>query len=146
MKTGTRIANYLGALALLIIAFSFDVSAQTITGTISGIVTDTTSAAIEGSLVKVTNIDTQATRTATTEPNGFYTITNLPIGRYTVEVAKAGFNGRVRKGLELVADGRLTADFTLEVGSLQQLIGKPAFLAAHDKDGGKPVGERLVIH
>jgi hypothetical protein len=96
--------------------------AQTSTGRISGTVTDSSSAAIPDVRIRVINIDTQAARTTNTETNGFYTVTNLPIGKYTVEASKEGFTLQTRKGLELVADGRLTADFILQVGSLQQTV------------------------
>jgi hypothetical protein len=122
MNSISRIANCAGVMALFA-AFSVSSAlAQTSTGRISGTVTDSSDAAIADAKVNVINVDTQAARSTTTETNGFYTVTNLPIGTYTVEISKEGFNLQSRKGLQLVADGRLTADFTLAVGSLQQVV------------------------
>ena len=95
---------------------------QTSTGRISGTVTDPSDAAVSNAKVIVTNIDTQAVSSVNTEANGFYTVTNLPIGRYSVEVSLEGFKTGTKTGLSLVADGRITADFALEVGSLRQSV------------------------
>ncbi len=113
-----KYAIFLSLLLVLVPA----VLAQTSTGRISGTITDTSNAAIGDARVSVTNIDTQAARTAVTEPNGFFNITNLPIGNYTLEVSKEGFGVQTKKGLQLVTDGRLTADFVLQVGTLTQAV------------------------
>src|SRR5689334_22769577 len=60
-------------------------------GTISGTMRDTAGAAIPGATVKITNVDTNQTRTATTNESGFYRVTALEPGNYTVLVEKTGF-------------------------------------------------------
>jgi len=96
--------------------------AQTITGRISGTITDTAGAVVPGAAVKVTNEATQLTRTTNADPNGFYVVTNLPVGVYTVTVEQQGFKKATKTGYTLVADGRLTVDFTLETGAITELI------------------------
>jgi hypothetical protein len=96
--------------------------AQTITGRISGTVTDSSGAAVPGALIKVTNIGTDISRTAMTDPNGFYVVTNLPVGDYAVLVEKQGFKKSNKTGYTLVADGRLTVDFALETGAVSETI------------------------
>src|SRR4051794_19385579 len=81
-------------------------SAQTSMGRISGTVADASGAAVPDAKITVVNVDTQGTRTTSTDNNGLYTVTNLPIGNYTVEAAKEGFKVQATKGLNLVADGR----------------------------------------
>ena len=106
------------ALALAIIP----AMAQTSTGRISGTVTDPSDAAVSGAKVTVTNVDTQAARAVQTDGNGYYAVTNLPIGNYKVEVGLEGFKSQSQLGLRLVADGRLTVNLKLEVGSLVQSV------------------------
>src|SRR5262245_53564398 len=94
--------------------------AQTITGRISGAVTDSNGGAVAGATVKVTNVGTDIPRVAQTDPNGFYVITNLPVGDYAVLVEKQGFKKANKTGYTLVADGRLTVDFALETGAVTE--------------------------
>ncbi len=96
--------------------------AQTMFGRISGTVTDPSGAAVPGAKVVVTNADTQAARTVTTDNSGFYVAENLPIGPYSVSADHPGFKRGQRAGLFLAADGRDTANFTLQVGDASQTV------------------------
>lgn len=97
-------------------------SAQTITGRISGTVTDANGATIPGVSVKITNDATQQSRMAMTDPNGFYVVTNLQVGNYSVTVEHQGFKKATKTGYNLIADGRLTIDFTLETGEVTETV------------------------
>ncbi|MEW6129928.1 MAG: carboxypeptidase regulatory-like domain-containing protein [Acidobacteriota bacterium] len=95
---------------------------QTNTGRISGTVTDTSGATLQGSLVKVTNDATGLSRTTKTDDNGFYVITNLLPGNYTVSVEHQGFKKAIQSNHTLVADGRLTVDVPLEPGAISESV------------------------
>jgi carboxypeptidase family protein len=109
-------------LLLAIIILGGGVTAQTITGRISGTVTDNTGAAIPGAPVKAVNDATKQSRDAVTDPQGFYVITNLPVGNYTVTIEHSGFKKISKSGYTLVADGRLTVDFALEAGAVTETV------------------------
>src|SRR5258708_15850073 len=64
---------------------------QTSFGRISGTVTDASGAAVPGAIVAVRNQETQSIRSAETDANGYYVVTNLPIGPYVVEVSLKRF-------------------------------------------------------
>jgi hypothetical protein len=96
--------------------------AQTSFGRISGSVTDPSGAAIAGATVKTTNTDTQASRSVLTDSGGVYVFTNLPVGPYTLDASQTGFQTKQLTGLNVVADGRLTADFKLAVGDVSQTV------------------------
>src|SRR5918912_732041 len=98
------------------------VLAQTIVGRISGTVADTTGATIPGATIKVTNDATGLSRAARTDDSGFYVVTNLPPGNYTVTAEQAGFKRAVLTGYVLVADGRLTVDVSLEAGAVSESV------------------------
>lgn len=110
------------AFALAATAFLSILPAQTSFGRISGSIIDPTGASIGGAQILLKNPATQDTRTAKTDDQGFYVITNLPIGSYTMTATQAGFQRAERQGLEVVADGRLTVDFKLAVGDVNQTI------------------------
>src|SRR5262249_2715708 len=96
--------------------------AQTIVGRISGVVTDPSGAVVPGATVTVTSEATGQPRTVVTGPSGFYLVTDLPAGDYTVAVEIEGFRKAARTGNSLVADGRLTVDFALEPGGLTEAV------------------------
>ena len=95
---------------------------QTSFGRISGTVDDSTGAPVAGATVTIRNTDTQLSRTVTTDTNGLYVVTQLPIGPYNVEVNQQGFKKQTHSGLTLVADGRVTSDFKLEIGDISQSV------------------------
>jgi citrate lyase alpha subunit len=105
-----------------LIASSLGLFAQNRTGRISGVVSDVSKAVIPGASITVTNQDTGATWNATTDSNGSYVIVNLPVGTYSVEVETQGFSKAEKTGYDLVADGRITADFPMQVGSLNESV------------------------
>jgi hypothetical protein len=102
--------------------FGIGVCAQTIFGRISGTVTDSSDAVVPGATVTVTNSATNLVRTTTTDEGGFYTVTNLPVGSYTVSVEKAGFKKSNTTDNTLAADTRLTVNVTLEAGAISETV------------------------
>ncbi len=122
MSTRTVLVRSIAALSFCAAIFVTPSPAQTSMGRISGTVTDSSNASIADAKVTVVNVDTRAARTAATEANGFYTVTNLPIGNYTLDVSKQGFKTASHSGVLLSADARVSVDFKLEVGNLQQTV------------------------
>jgi hypothetical protein len=85
-------------------------------GTISGRVTDASSAVVPNATVNAINEETGAKRQAETNGQGFYSFVNLPVGRYIVAIEKASFKPYQRIGITVDANGALTVDAILEVG------------------------------
>jgi hypothetical protein len=108
--------------ALLLCTLAALSYSQTSFGRISGTVTDSTGAPVAGASVTIRNTDTQLSRTATTDTNGLYVVTQLPIGPYNVEVNQQGFKRQTHSGLTLVADGRVSSDFKLQIGDISQSV------------------------
>ena len=97
-------------------------SAQVTTGSISGVVKDTSGAVTPSATVKVRNTDTSASRTLVSDDNGRYQATQLPLGLYEVEVSLPGYQTATRKGIELRVGETAVVDVTLNVGQLEQSI------------------------
>lgn len=99
---------------------------------IQGTVTDKSGAVIAGTTVKVTNQETGRTLEAATSDKGFYRVTGLSPGKYTVTVEQPGFeklthavivNAEEPAGVDLVLDpARLTQQISVvgEVASQLQ--------------------------
>ena len=108
---------------LLVTAFAcFSVSGQTVFGRISGTVSDSSGAVVPSATVTVTNSATNAARTAVTDEGGFYTVTNLPVGTYSVTVERSGFKKANQTGNTIAADTRLTVNIALEAGAVTETV------------------------
>lgn len=114
-------SNYKTFLGFLIVLCALAAVAS-ITGTISGIVTDPGGAVISGAIVKATNVQTGVQRTLTTDAKGFYSFVGLPIGTYNIAVQQKGFKDLQVTGIIVDANSSLTVDAKLQVGTVQQEV------------------------
>ena len=96
--------------------------AQGITGSITGTVTDPSGAAIPQATVTITQTATNTVKTLTTSESGFYTVTQLPPGDYTVVIEKSGFSRFEQTGLTLTINQVAQVSPALKIGSSQQQI------------------------
>ena len=93
-----------------------------ITGSISGVVSDSSGAVVSGATVTATNTQTGVQTTLKTDSKGFYNFSTLQIGTYTVEVRETGFKTTKQTDMVIDANSALRADFTLQVGqSVEQV-------------------------
>lgn len=101
---------WVGFFCLLLIArFSGPaVYAQGTGAAMQGTVTDSTGAVVPGATVTASNTETNLQRTVQSSSRGFYLISNLPPGRYRVQVTSPGFQSSVRENIELVVAQQLT--------------------------------------
>jgi len=95
--------------------------AQSDLGTISGFVKDPSGGTIAGAKVTIQN-KSGVGRQATTNESGYYTITNVPPGLYTVSVEASGFKKFQSNEDKLDPSGNLVVDATLSVGSSAQTV------------------------
>src|SRR5258708_4227528 len=107
------------ALGLLLAAAAW---AQSTSGRISGTVADSSGAVLPGGSLTVTESGQHFTKTYTTDPRGAYVLVSVPLGTYTVTAELSGFRKVTKAGYVLVADGRLTVDFSLEVGGVAEAL------------------------
>lgn len=115
-------ALFAGLVILLALVAPSSLSAQGITGSITGTVTDPTGAVIAGATVTVRQVETNSVRTITTSDSGTYTVTQLQPGHYTVKVEKAGFKAQSQSGITLVIDQSALINMQLTVGSQQENV------------------------
>ncbi|MGH9901903.1 MAG: carboxypeptidase regulatory-like domain-containing protein, partial [Pyrinomonadaceae bacterium] len=101
---------------LMLYPLSPGATAQTTTSTIEGTVTDANGAVIAGAEVKASGTTLAAERSATSDEEGFYRLTALPAGAYTLTVSQAGF-ATSTSNLELTLNRVVTFDVRLQVGS-----------------------------
>jgi hypothetical protein len=112
----------LGAAILALALAGSHMFAQSDRATIAGTVKDSTSAVIPGVQVKVTDIGTNDSQTATTDNGGFYRVDNLPIGNYTVQFTGRGFETQNQTGITLLIGQALEIDATLTAGATTETM------------------------
>src|SRR5665213_595465 len=92
------------------------------TSQIAGTVTDPSGGVIPGAVVKVTQTDTGLTRSMTSNGEGNYVLTNLPVGPYKMEVAKDGFKTFVEDGIVLEVNTNPSINPTLKIGAVSDQV------------------------
>lgn len=108
--------------AVLILLFPIANYAQVIGGSIGGIVTDSSGAAIRGAVVILRNTETGTERTLITADDGRYSAPSLPVGRYDLVVSSPGFGSQQRSGVVLTVGQSESVDVKLSVGSVAQNV------------------------
>ena len=91
-------------------------------GTIQGTVTDPSGAAVPAATVTATNLATGVTTSRQTTEAGFYVLSPLQPGEYTVKVEAAGFQTLSQQRVVVVALGTVGLDPKLQLGTANQTI------------------------
>jgi len=105
-------------LAILTLTGGAAAFAQTITGSIRGVIVDQSGAAVEGAVVSVRNVGTNVVIRVTTDRGGAYNFQSLPIGAYQVSATKPGFNVVTNRPFSLEIDQIAKIDLQLHVGEV----------------------------
>jgi hypothetical protein len=97
-------------------------TAQATWGAINGYVTDPSGAAVPGANVKAKEVTTGIETTATSDSQGFFNLTHLNPGEYTVNVEAQGFKGFAQEHIVLRVDSTVRTDAKLQMGSVSQEV------------------------
>jgi hypothetical protein len=91
-------------------------------GSINGTVLDAGQAPLPGVTITARRAETGLTRTATSDGSGFYRLTALPAGLYTLDFQMNGFRPLSRKDVAVEAAVPLTLNASLEVGGMTETL------------------------
>ena len=111
----TPLVAYLGILVSL--AFG-----QGGNGTITGTITDPAGAVIPAATVEARNTETGVVYTAASTNAGVFTISDLPVGTYSVTATVQGFKTYTHTNLALAATQVLRQDIGLQVGTAAESV------------------------
>jgi hypothetical protein len=106
----------------LVLAVGVMSQTQSTTGTIQGTATDANGAAIPGASVEIKNIDTNFTRSFTTDEEGRFVALSLPPGRYTVTVTKQGFGTLVLEEAALTVGQALNLPLSMKISGVEERV------------------------
>src|SRR5262245_58342351 len=96
------------------------------TAELNGRVTDESGAVLPGVTVTATQTATGFMRTVATDEAGTWSMPNLSIGPYRLEVSLQGFRTYVQTGIVLQVDARPTINAVLAVGNLEETVSVEA--------------------
>lgn len=109
-------------LLLGLLAFAMLVPAQTITATITGIVSDPQGASVPEAKVTAVNTGTNVSFPGATNAAGVYTLPFLPVGNYNIVVEMAGFKKSQVGPFRIEVNQTARVDVKLELGETTQLV------------------------
>jgi Carboxypeptidase regulatory-like domain len=122
--------------------------AQSYTGTIIGLIKDTSGAVVPRATVTITNQATNRQETVVTDLEGRYTSLPLPPGEYRVEASLQGFRRAARSDIAVQVNSTSIIDFTLQVGDLTDAVEVSAattLLETNTGTVGKLVDNRRIL-
>lgn len=113
--------NLLSVLLLLIMSCSLGL-AQTITGSVTGTVSDSSGALISGATATLVNKATGSVSTANSNGSGVYSIPFLPLGAYSLTISAPGFKSAQLRPFTLEAGQTARLDAALTIGSVGETV------------------------
>jgi hypothetical protein len=113
-------------LCLVAALFLPNLAKADVTGSIVGIIRDSSQAVVPNAVVRVTNIDTNFTKETSSGSDGEYRILALPAGRYTLVATASGFQDFTARDIVVSVNDVLRIEATLNVGATQQRVNVEA--------------------
>ena len=134
-------------IGMIVLLASTKLSAQEATGTISGMIADSSGAAVPGAAVEVQNVRTNLSRRTETDGRGEYTIPALQPGLYNLTVTKDGFKKAVYSNIQLQVNQVATVNGALELGTVTESVtvqGAAALVQSETVTVGQVVDTRKI--
>jgi hypothetical protein len=119
-----------------------------LTGQISGTLTDSSGGSVINAKVEVINQKTAQVRTATSDSEGNFVVTELLPGTYSLVASASGFKKFGQTGIVLTANERVDVHkLTLEVGDVNQTVtitADPAFVKTESAERAGLIDEQQI--
>ena len=123
MPRPSKLALHLLRSLLLLTLLASAIQAQLVaTGRVNGIVTDQAGAVLPGARVKVTELQTNQSRSIVSNESGEFSFPILPVGEYRVETELTGFQKNITNNIKLTVHQTINLELALQVGEVSQSI------------------------
>ncbi len=115
---------------------------------VAGRVTDSSGAPIAGAQVRITETEKQQVRQVATDPEGRYTLPNLPVGPYQLEIQSSGFKTYIQSGIILQVGNNVEINATMQVGSVRESVevtASAAMVETRENAVAQVIDERRIV-
>ena len=129
------------ALALMLVGVS-DASAQAVSGTLLGTITDSEGLPVPGASVTITEVNTNIKSAGVTNADGNFVFPSIRNGVYRVEAELTGFRKALREGIEVQVNTTIRVDLRLTVGAVAEtvtVVGDSPLLQTDRTDTGRVI-------
>ena len=133
---------------VLLLTFVGSALGQSTTSAVVGTVTDQTGAVVPGVTIRVTQTQTNQSRTTSTNDSGEYIVPLLPAGLYEVRGERDGFKTVSQANINLQVDQRARVDFILEVGEATEQVTidtDPPLIQTDSGSVGQVINNREMV-
>ncbi|MDP9339508.1 MAG: carboxypeptidase-like regulatory domain-containing protein [Acidobacteriota bacterium] len=114
--------NRISILMLCALVFTAQTVRADVTGSVLGVVHDSSGAVVSGAKIVATNVQTNFKQETVSAADGSYRILALPAGTYELTATAAGFRTFTVTGIEVQVNDQLHYDVTLNVGSVSDRV------------------------
>jgi hypothetical protein len=97
-----------------------------VTGKVSGTLTDATGAAVPEVAITLRNSETNQTRATATSRFGNYEFPDVPIGHYRITAERAGFSTITSSDIEVTVQSASIVNLSLVIGNAQEVVNVSA--------------------
>lgn len=142
-----KVFSFLPTLLLLLGLSEPSAIAQTDAGSISGIVHDSSGAAVPHAKVTLKSVDTGLVQDRAADDQGVYVFSPVKIGTYQIMATAAGFSTTVQDNVQLHVQQSLALDLSIRVGAVSETVNvstAPPLLQTEDSSTGQVVGTREI--
>jgi len=115
-------AKTFAAVAVCSLSIALSLSAQSIYGTLTGIVSDPSNAVIANANIKLREQQSGVVRETVTNAEGYYTFASVPAGGYEITVTAPGFESYSQTGVPLRGGDKLNVNVALKVGNTANTV------------------------
>jgi len=122
MMTLPRFLRIVGVSLFILSWFACGLVGQTETATVSGLVTDSTAAAVSGAEVRLQSVERGTMTTTATNDAGIYVFPSVRPGQYQISVQKQGFRQIDLLGLIVNVQDHIEQNFRLQLGSMAESV------------------------
>src|SRR5438105_1412725 len=117
----TRFSKFLVGIAYVAL-LATNLPAQSIYGTLTGIVSDPSGAVVAAASIKLRDQQSGSQRDTVTNSDGYYTFASVPPGAYQLSVAAPGFESFQKNGIALGGGDKLNVNVSLKVVDAAQTV------------------------
>jgi hypothetical protein len=115
---------------------------------VDGHVTDQSGQSIAGAQVKMTELGKDQIHSTTTNGEGRYTLPNLPVGAYKLEVTAPGFKAYVQTGITLQVANNVEANVVMQIGSVSEsveVVANAAMVETKENSLAQVIDQKRVV-